>query len=123
MSQDQYQPFSPAPISSTSTASGVIIEPANAVPTPGNPTYRIYCKWARLHIKSISSGTVTVGGGTTSDDPILVSGSDVGVFEILPLEGIGVPLTTLKDLTYTATGSNLNYSIKIGIHKVIQNLG
>lgn len=120
---DSYTPFVPTPIVGTTTQSGAVIVAANANPTPGNPSYQIYVKWAKLRVRSISGGSITIGGDTTSTSPTIISASDVGSYDISLIEGQGIPITAGKDLTYTATGSNLDYSIEVGVHKVMTSLG
>ena len=120
---DNYTPFSPAPITSTDATTGTLIEEANSNLQPGNPTYTIYVKWAKIVVRSITSGSVYIGGDTTATSPVILKISDVGEREIPVMEGIGIPLTASKGLYYVASGTGLDYTSTLGIHKVINSLG
>ena len=115
-------PYTIDPVTSTTTAAGAVLVAGTPLPQAGIPTYTIYVKFLRINVRSITGGAVQVGGDSTSDSPIALKVTDVGERTIGPLQGMGLKITDNKSLTYTATGSNLDYSIQCEVQRLRNDL-
>lgn len=112
-----------ATIASVDPTAGTVIVAGTPAPYAGQPQYTIFIKYARIIIRSITGGAVTVGGDTTANSPVILKGVDVGEYILGPLDGLGLPLTDNVGISYIASGSSLDYSIQLSIIKKRNDLG
>jgi hypothetical protein len=123
MSYGELCGYAITPITSTTTAAGEVILPATPnANVPGEPQYTNSVKSARITIRSISGGSVILGGDTTSASPVILKASDVGTWSFDMKNGVGAQCTANKALTYTATGSNLDYTIEAEVLRLRNDL-
>ncbi len=115
-------PYTVDPVTSTTTASGAVMVAGTPAPQAGIPQYTLYVKFARINVRSITGGAIQLGGGASSDSPVILKVTDVGERTIGPLQGMGLKLTDNAGLTYTATGSNLDYSIQVEVQRLRNDL-